>query len=104
MEGNGAVSETPLNSIKNGFIDEKVGLVSFIPIIFVFFFFLARKDFGSLINQIPDLRLRCNFICCSNGYCLKLISWTFLLYIRALIVANISSLWILVIANFQLGF
>ncbi|XP_016901414.2 uncharacterized protein LOC103494183 isoform X1 [Cucumis melo] len=27
MEGNGAVSETPLNSIKNGFIDEKVGLV-----------------------------------------------------------------------------
>ncbi|XP_031740992.1 uncharacterized protein C17orf53 isoform X2 [Cucumis sativus] len=27
MEGNGAVSETPLNSIKNGFIDEKVGFV-----------------------------------------------------------------------------
>lgn len=43
MEGNGAVSETPLNSIKNGFIDEKVGLVSFIPIIFVFFFFWREK-------------------------------------------------------------
>lgn len=42
MEGNGAVSETPLNSIKNGFIDEKVGFVSFIQIHFVFFFWREK--------------------------------------------------------------